>query len=53
MFKFDKVHKTFCLTEGEPTEEGNRRIAKALRLIGYTEVSKPGEEDDPSGSKAD
>lgn len=52
-FKFDKVRETFCLLDGDPTEEGNRRIAKALRLIGYTEVSKPGEAHASSDDTAD
>lgn len=45
-FKFDKVNKTFCLINGDPENETNRRIAKVLKIIGYVEVEKTGEDND-------
>ena len=45
-FKFDKVNETFCLISGDPEHETNRRIAKVLKILGYVEVEKTGEEDD-------
>lgn len=44
-FKFDKTNKTFCLIIGDPENETNRRIAKVLKIIGYVEVEKTGEDD--------
>lgn len=41
-FKFDKAAKTFYLAAGDPAHETNRRIAKILKLLGYSEVNNPG-----------
>lgn len=42
VFKFDKTHKTFCLTAGNPNDETNRRIAKIMKMLGYSEVLNTG-----------
>lgn len=38
VFKFDKTRKTFCLIAGNPNDETNRRIAKIMKMFGYSEV---------------
>lgn len=37
-FKFNKKDKTFCLISGDPNHETNRRVAKILKMLNYTEV---------------
>lgn len=38
-FQFNKSRKTFCLINGDPAHELNRRIAKVLQQLGYNEVT--------------
>jgi hypothetical protein len=37
IFQINKSLKTFELTTGDPNDEGNRRIAKVFKQIGFSE----------------